>query len=32
MPESAIESGYVDYVLSPEEIARKIMQIATVTA
>lgn len=28
MPESAIASGCVDYVLSPEEIARKIIQIA----
>ena len=27
MPESAIESGYVDYVLSPEDIATKIVQI-----
>ncbi len=28
MPESAIESGYVDYILSPEKIAEKILQIA----
>jgi len=28
MPESAIESGYVDYVLSPEDIGPKIMEIA----
>ncbi len=28
MPESAIQSGYVDYILSPEEIAQKILQIA----
>jgi chemotaxis response regulator CheB len=28
MPESAIESGFVDFVLSPEEIARKIVTIA----
>ena len=28
MPESAIESGFVDFVLSPEEIARKIVAIA----
>jgi chemotaxis response regulator CheB len=28
MPESAIASGYIDYILSPEEIAEKIMQIA----
>ena len=28
MPESAIASGYVDFVLSPEDIAKKIIQIA----
>ena len=28
MPESAIASGCIDFVLSPEEIARKILQIA----
>ena len=28
MPESAIESGYVDYILSPEKIAEKILQIS----
>ena len=28
MPESAIQSGFVDFVLSPEEIARKIVTIA----
>ena len=28
MPESAIESGYVDFILSPEDIAKKIVQIA----
>ncbi len=28
MPESAIASGSIDFVLSPEEIAQKIMQIA----
>jgi len=28
MPQSAIDSGWVDYVLSPEDIARKIVQIA----
>jgi two-component system chemotaxis response regulator CheB len=28
MPESAIASGYVDFVLSPEDIAKKITQIA----
>ena len=29
MPESAIDSGCIDYVLSPEEIAQVIVQIAT---
>ncbi len=28
MPESAIESGYVDFVLGPEEIAKEIVRIA----
>lgn len=28
MPESAIESGCIDFILSPEEIARKIVRIA----
>jgi two-component system, chemotaxis family, protein-glutamate methylesterase/glutaminase len=28
MPESAIASGFVDFILSPEEIARKIVRIA----
>jgi len=28
MPESAIESGWIDYILSPENIARKIVEIA----
>lgn len=28
MPQSAIDSGCVDYVLSPENIARKIVEIA----
>ena len=28
MPESAIASGCIDYVLSPEDIAQKIIQIA----
>ena len=28
MPESAIASGYVDFVLSPEDIAREIAQVA----
>lgn len=30
MPESAIESGCIDFVLSPEDIARKIVQISQV--
>lgn len=30
MPETAIASGYIDFVLSPEEIAKKIVQIAQV--
>jgi len=29
MPESAIDSGSIDFVLSPEEIAKKIMKIAS---
>lgn len=28
MPESAIESGYIDFVLSPEDIAKKIVELA----
>jgi len=28
MPESAIESGCIDFVLSPEDIAQKIIRIA----
>lgn len=28
MPESAIASGYIDFILSPEEIAQKIIKIA----
>jgi chemotaxis response regulator CheB len=28
MPESAIASGYIDYVLSPEDIAKEIIRIA----
>jgi two-component system chemotaxis response regulator CheB len=28
MPESAIESGYVDFILSPEDIAKQIVRIA----
>src|SRR5450830_878471 len=28
MPESAIESGHVDFILSPEDIAKKIVRIA----
>lgn len=31
MPESAISSGCVDFVLSPEDIAKKIIQIARTT-
>jgi chemotaxis response regulator CheB len=27
MPESAIESGFIDFILSPEEIAGKIARI-----
>lgn len=30
MPESAIASGCIDFVLSPEEIAEKLIQIASV--
>jgi chemotaxis response regulator CheB len=26
LPESAIASGYIDFVLSPEDIAKKIIQ------
>ena len=32
MPESAIASGCIDFVLSPEDIARKIVQVARVEA
>ncbi len=28
MPESAIESGYIDFILSPEDIAKEIIRIA----
>lgn len=28
MPESAIASGYIDFILSPEDIAREIVRIA----
>lgn len=28
MPESAIDSGYIDFILSPEEIAKKIIKTA----
>jgi chemotaxis response regulator CheB len=28
MPESAIESGFIDFILSPEDIAKKIIQIS----
>jgi chemotaxis response regulator CheB len=31
MPESAISSGCIDFVLSPEDIAKKIIQIARAT-
>jgi chemotaxis response regulator CheB len=29
MPESAIASGYIDFVLSPEDIAKKILETVT---
>jgi chemotaxis response regulator CheB len=32
MPESAIESGRIDYILSPEDIGRKIAEIARFNA
>ena len=32
MPESAIESGCIDFVLSPEDIAKKIVRIAHANA
>ena len=32
MPESAIDSGCVDFILSPEDIAHKILQIASASA
>ena len=32
MPESAIASGCIDFVLSPEDIARKIVQVARAEA
>jgi len=28
MPESAIASGYIDFILAPEEIAKEIVRIA----
>ena len=28
MPNSAIDSGYIDFILSPEDIAKKIMELA----
>jgi two-component system chemotaxis response regulator CheB len=28
MPQSAIASGYIDFVLSPEDIAKEIIRIA----
>ena len=30
MPESAIESGFIDFILSPEDIAKEIVKIAQV--
>lgn len=30
MPESAIESGCIDFILSPEEIARQIIEISKI--
>lgn len=32
MPQSAIESGYIDFVLSPEDIAKKIVELACAPA
>ena len=32
MPESAIESGCIDFVLSPEDIAKEIVRIAQTAA
>jgi two-component system, chemotaxis family, protein-glutamate methylesterase/glutaminase len=32
MPESAIESGFIDFILSPEDIAGKIAQIMNAKA
>jgi len=32
MPESAMASGCIDFVLSPEEIAREIVRIARADA
>jgi two-component system, chemotaxis family, protein-glutamate methylesterase/glutaminase len=29
MPESAIATGCIDFILSPEDIARQIVRIAT---
>jgi len=28
MPESAIDSGFIDFILSPEDIAKEIVKIA----
>jgi chemotaxis response regulator CheB len=28
MPESAIASGYIDFILSPEDIAQEVVRIA----
>jgi len=32
MPESAIDTGCIDFVLSPEDIAKEIVRIASVEA
>jgi chemotaxis response regulator CheB len=32
MPESAIESGCIDFILSPENIAKEIVKIARIEA
>ena len=31
MPKSAIASGYIDFILSPEDIAKEIIRIASST-
>jgi chemotaxis response regulator CheB len=30
MPESAIDTGYIDFILSPEDIARELVRIGHV--